>query len=207
MSYNQIYKKRSVWGDEPNILLRQIFEKLTPKDKFLDLGCGQGRDVLFMLAKGFRVTGVDASPESINHIKNLVKINRLSTVNFELVCGDISSYIIKDDMFDIINAYNSLQFLSKKDAFRVLENIKNNIKKNGYIIISGFTIDDPLYKKIGNDKRCFFERGELKKIFSEADIILYNEEIINENGHAGNPEPHIHGITRIIAQKNIGSDS
>ena len=203
MNYNQIYKNNdSVWGDEPNILLQQIFKQISGKIEFLDLGCGQGRDTLFMLTKGFRVTAVDNSQEGINKIRNLVKEVGLLEGNLNLVCNDISNFNIRKNRFDIINAFNSLQFLSKNNTLRLLENIKKNIKPGGYIIISAFTTDDQLYKKIGNDKRCFFELGELKKIFSTEHIILYNEEIINDDGHIGSPEPHMHGIVRMIAQKN-----
>ncbi|PIT93968.1 hypothetical protein COU00_01495 [Candidatus Falkowbacteria bacterium CG10_big_fil_rev_8_21_14_0_10_43_11] len=203
MKYNQIYKNNFVWGNKPNGLLQKIYKLNKVNSEFLDLGCGQGRDVLFMLEKGYKVTAVDNSQEGIKKIKELIQANNLliANINLNLFCGDIKNFNIQKNKYVIINAFNSLQFLPKKEAVKIIEIIKKNIKNGGYVIISGFTINDPLYKKINNDKRCFFEPQELKKMFSDFHIILYKEEIIEDKGHAGSPEPHKHGIVKMIAQK------
>lgn len=201
MSYDQLYKDNIVWGNQPNELLTQVFAMISDDVQFLDLGCGQGRDVLFMLANGFKVTGVDKSQEGIRQIKDLAKTKGMPIANLNLICEDIADFNIEENKFDIINAYNSLQFLPKDYALLVLESIKSNLKKSGYIIISAFTIDDPSYKKVGNTNHCFFGQGELREIFSDFNIIMYEEKILNDSGHPGSPNPHIHGVVKIIAQK------
>lgn len=202
MGYNQIYQNNNIWGKQPNELLQKIYNQLNAGANFLDLGCGQGRDSLFMLQKGFKVDAVDNVQEGINKIQNFIQINSLPVDNINLFYSDIRNFNIAKNKYDIINAFNSLQFLPKKTALKIIEDIKYNIKNNGYVIISGFTVDDPLYKKINNDKRCFFESQELRKIFSDFNIIKYKEDIIKDKGHPGSPEPHQHGVVKIIAQKN-----
>lgn len=201
MSYDQLYKDNIVWGHQPNELLIQVFAMISDDIQFLDLGCGQGRDVLFMLANGFKVSGVDKSQEGLRQIKDLVKEKGIPIANLNLICEDIADFNIEENKFDIISAYNSLQFLPKDYALLVLESIKSNLKKNGYIIISAFTVDDPGYKKVGNTGHCFFNHGELREIFSDFNIILYKEEIVNDIGHPGSPNPHIHGVVKMLAQK------
>lgn len=202
MKYNQIYKNNNVWGNQPNELLQKIYSQLNTGANFLDLGCGQGRDSLFMLQKGFKVDAIDNSQEGINKIKEFIQANNLPIDNINLFCNDIKNFNITKNKYDITNAFNSLQFLSKKEALKIIEDIKCNIKNNGYVIISGFTVNDPLYKKMNNDGRCFFESQELRKIFSDFNIIEYKEDIIEDKGHPGSPEPHQHGVVKIIAQKN-----
>ncbi len=201
MKYNQIYKNKNVWGTQPNELLQKIYEHLKVGSYFLDLGCGQGRDSLFMLKNGFKIDTVDNSQEGINKIKEFAQSNNLSLVNINLFCSDIRNFNILKNKYDIINAFNSLQFLPKKETLKIIENIKNNIKGEGYVIISAFTTDDPLYKKMNTEKRCFFEPQELKNIFFDFHIIEYKEKIIEDKGHPGSPEPHQHGVVKIIAQK------
>jgi tellurite methyltransferase len=59
MSYDNIYKfSKDVWGKEPNKLLQMIWQKVKPNSYFLDLGCGQGRDSIFMAKQGFKVVAV-----------------------------------------------------------------------------------------------------------------------------------------------------
>jgi tellurite methyltransferase len=201
MSYDQLYKNNIVWGHQPNELMTQVFGMISGNVQFLDLGCGQGRDILFMLANGFQVTGVDKSQEGLRQIQDVAKAKGMPTASLDLICEDIADFNIEENKFDIISAYNSLQFLPKDYALLVLESIKSNLKKNGYIIISAFTIDDPSYKTVGVHGRCYFGHGELKNIFSDLNIIMYEEKILNDSGHPGLPEPHIHGVVKIIAQK------
>jgi cyclopropane fatty-acyl-phospholipid synthase-like methyltransferase len=74
MKYDEIYQVKDVWGKEPNKLLQMIFTELEPGAEFLDLGCGQGRDSLFMWQKGFKVTAVDRSVEGLKSLVEAVKI-------------------------------------------------------------------------------------------------------------------------------------
>lgn len=202
MKYNQIYKNNNnVWGNQPNELLQKIYCRLKAGMNFLDLGCGQGRDSLFMLQKKINVDAVDCSQEGINKTKEGIQKNNLPGDNINLFCSNIKDFKITKNKYDAINAFNSLQFLSKKEVLKIIKNIKNNIRSNGYVIISGFTTADPSYKKISEDQRCFLKPRELKKMFSDFNIVGYKEEIIKDKGHPGNPEPHQHGIAKIIAQK------
>lgn len=203
MRYNKIYKKNNVWGKEPNKLLQNVCNYYNKKKlEFLDLGCGQGRDSLFMLQKGFKVTAVDSSREGIKKIKESIQANNLSISDINLLCEDIKTFKIEKNKYTIINAFNSLQFLLKKNALWLIERIKKAVKSKGYIIISGFTTKGSPYKTTTIDSRCFFEPQELKKIFSDFKIIFYDEKVILDKGHPGKPEPHKHNIVEMIAQKN-----
>lgn len=202
MEYNNIYKKNtSVWGTEPNFLLQQVYDKFTNSGNFLDLGCGQGRDSIFMLQKGFNVEAIDISKEGIEKIKEYIQKNNLPKDKIFIYCQDVVNYEIINNHFDIINIFNTLQFIPKKEALLLVNDAKNKIKNKGYIIISGFTINDPFYKKTPNNNRCFFETDELKKIFYDFNVIFYDEKEIDDPGHPGSPEPHKHYVVKIIAQK------
>lgn len=200
MNYNQIYKQNTIWGKEGNELLEEIFFKLDLGSYFLDLGCGQGRDSLFMLTKGFKVDAVDISSQAIKEIKKRIKLNKLNNKNINLFNQDIGEFKITEDKYSIINAFNSLQFLSKIDGLKVINNIKKNLRINGYVIISGFTVFDFFYNK-KNLTKCFFNQNELKDIFSNFNIIKYQEIIIEDKGHEGFNKAHKHAIVQIIAQK------
>ncbi len=56
--------KGALWGAEPNQFLAEIAEVLEPGTA-LDLGCGQGRNSLWLASRGFEVTGLDLSPVAI----------------------------------------------------------------------------------------------------------------------------------------------
>jgi len=201
MEYNQIYKTNNVWGTQPNKLLYKIYSKGENNDYFLDLGCGQGRDALFMLKNGYKVTAVDNSEKGIDKIKEYIKKNNLFKNKIDIHCDDIRNFDIEDNKYSIINFYNSLQFLPKKDALILIAKAKKLLKIKGHIIISSFLVDDPTYTKQINRNRCFFKSKELKNIFSDFTIIFYKELIIEDKAHIGYPEPHKHSVVKLIAQK------
>ncbi len=186
---------------KPNKLLQKIYKCVNMGGDFLDLGCGYGRDSLFMLQNGFKVTAVDSSCKDIEQLKEFIQCHNLPLSNINLLCKDIRTFDIQKDKYAIINVFNSLQFLSKKEALILIDKIKIALKNRGYIIISAFTTDDPLYKKTISNSRCFFKPQELKNKFSDFNIIFYEEKIIHDIAHPKSPEPHLHGIVRLIARK------
>jgi len=94
-----------------------------------------------------------------------------------------------------------LQFLPKSKAIEIIKNIKNALKKDGYVVISGFTTNDSLYKEGNENTRCFFIPQELKTLFSDFEIVVYEEKEIQDKGHAGFPNPHVHSVVKLIAKK------
>jgi tellurite methyltransferase len=200
MRYDQIYKNKNVWGVRPNDLLLEIFAKLEPGSEFLDLGCGQGRDSLFMVKNGFKVTAVDRSKEGIKKINEAMIENCLPLAKIKLFCEDIADFKIEKNKYAAINSYNALHFLAKNDALRVLAEIKKSLKKGGWAIISCSFIKRPLAKKT-DDSHCYITEGQVKKIFADFEIIFYKESIIADRGHAGCLDQHWHDVVKIIARK------
>ncbi len=59
-----------VWGLEPNRFVVELTAGLPPGDA-LDLGCGQGRNAIWLARQGHRVTGIDLSPVAIEQARRL----------------------------------------------------------------------------------------------------------------------------------------
>ena len=58
--YNKQYKKKNLFG-QPYPEFVAFMAAWKPKGTVLDVGCGQGRDSLFLAQQGYCVTGIDAS--------------------------------------------------------------------------------------------------------------------------------------------------
>jgi len=196
MGYDELYKNSNVWGAKPNAYLASVVPLIREKGRFLDLGCGQGRDAIFMWEQGFSVTAVDVSEEGI---KNVIA---QSKGEINAVCQNIEGFHIAPNTYTAINAWNVLQFLKKGDALRIVRSMQEGVADNGFLIISGFTVDDPAFQNQSNKDKGFFEKDELKKLFNGFKIIRYEEKVIHDQGHLGAEQPHKHGIVRLIAQKS-----
>lgn len=194
---NAIYStEKNIGGAKPSPLYELILPKISPGSFFLDLGCGEGRDSIFMALKGFKVVSVDESSTSIHHLKKFAKENKL---NIECCNQKIEDFNIEKNKYSVIGAINSLHFLSKKDGLKVINSIKQNLKKEGYLVLVNFTVEDEFF--LQKPDGCFFEKGELKNIFHKFKPIFYKESIEDDPGHSGKENPHKHGIVRLIARK------
>ena len=60
MFNRQYAEEKCLWGLAPDPLLVENIEVI-PVGKALDLGCGEGRNALYLAYKGFQVTGIDLS--------------------------------------------------------------------------------------------------------------------------------------------------
>jgi len=197
--YNKIYSSSNVSEDiKPSQILSLIWKNFLPNNKILDLGCGQGGDSLFLAKNNFIVTAIDSSNVAIDQIK--IKKDEFKLDNLELICGDINNFNIEKNKYQVIICRNVLNFLDKDKSLKILNNLQNNIQKDSYIIIEVFTKNDPSFLS-DNKFVSYFEEQELLNIFSSYKIFYYLENTILDPGHPGFPNPHKHGVARIIAQK------
>lgn len=198
MYYDSIYRNNpKISKKKPNRLLLKISKKLSTGMKILDLGCGQGRDSFYMAQKKLDVTAVDSSKTAISQIKDILREKKID--NVRTICQDIAKFKIELGKYNLINCCNTLQFLSKKNALKIIEDIKKNILSGGFVTIISFVADtQPLDK----NKSCF-KLGEMKQLFSAKNfkIFHYFEGDYLDKGHIGRTEPHIHHIVEIVAQK------
>lgn len=196
----------------PSPLLNHFYEQV-PKGEALDIGFGKGNDSIFLASKGFQVTAIDAKKSNVDDLARTAKENNLS-INTEL--EDVRKFEFRPDTYEIITAMNSLFFLSGDDFKIVIENIKKSLKPGGIAIISSFTINDSLFKKLeqtvnkvdaqtfqdGTGNSWFFlKEEELKNMFFGFEVLFYKEITAQDTGHDKWPEPHAHTIARIVAKK------
>jgi cyclopropane fatty-acyl-phospholipid synthase-like methyltransferase len=181
-------------------LLLTVLPQLKQHDKFLDLGCGLGQKSLFLAKKGFIVTAVEKSKIMVEKVKEVIQKEKIK--NIKVIHEDVLNFKIEANKFDVIMANNVLQFLPKDKALGLVEEVKDKIKNNGFIIISAFTITDPSFS-LPLEKRfkTYFKPREIKKLFANFKIIYYLEDTILDQAHPGVLKPHKHGVVKIIGQK------
>jgi|AntAceMinimDraft_6_1070360.scaffolds.fasta_scaffold02523_5 2-polyprenyl-3-methyl-5-hydroxy-6-metoxy-1,4-benzoquinol methylase len=101
--------------------------------RVLDLGCGQGRDAVFIARQGHSVVGVDIAETGI---KQLLKDAKKEGLGIEGVVADVKDYV-PDSNFDVVVIDRTLHMLSEEsDRLAVLENLFSFINKEGYILIA-----------------------------------------------------------------------
>ena len=72
--YQQIHGMELKWFmEEPSgIVMETLVENgIGPHSRILELGCGEGRDALFLLRKGYNVLGTDVSGAAVDYCRKL----------------------------------------------------------------------------------------------------------------------------------------
>ena len=101
--------------------------------KILDLGCGNGRNLMPFSEKKFECHGVDFSVEMLINAKRYFEENKLNAV-FEV--GEMMSIPYEDNYFDYVICVAAFHHLNKKDQMKTLFEIKRVLKKGGKVYFS-----------------------------------------------------------------------
>jgi len=99
-AWDERYSTRGmVWGTEPNQFLADYAAGLTPR-RVLDLGCGQGRNAVWLATQGHRVTGIDHSPVGIEQARKWAADHKVE-VRFH-VANVVEDWTPPSGAFDLV---------------------------------------------------------------------------------------------------------
>jgi SAM-dependent methyltransferase len=87
-----------VWSGEPNRLFAEQVAELPPR-RALDLGCGEGRNAVWLAECGWQVTGVDFSSVGLEKAARLAEARGVSV---EWVLADLREYVPPAGAFDLV---------------------------------------------------------------------------------------------------------
>jgi tellurite methyltransferase len=163
MMWNKTYSlEKRLWGDEPSELAQFALKTLQSSSRYkqrklsiLDLGCGYGRDAIYLAQNlNCHVLGLDNSQEAINLANESVPANLKKQLEF--LAFDFSHVL---DKFDIIFASNLYQLLKAEERSALKNTVTRCLDKAGSLFLSTLSVRDPqLYgqgKKIEDDENSF----------------------------------------------------
>lgn len=136
------------------------------KGSVLDIACGDGRNTLFLLEKGFKVTGVDFSIKALERLDMFAKRNNYF-VNTKQIDLSTPNALKGIGIFDniIINHYR----LSKEQ----LADIENHIIDDGILFVCGFGYKHKIDSKIR--KEDLIQLTDFEDMNKSFELIRYNE--------------------------------
>ena len=137
--------------------------------KALDLGCGQGRNALFLAQQGFDVTAVDQNELALEILQSIVEQEDL-----EMTVGlyDINSAALTQT-YDLIISTVVLMFLQADRIPAIIQNMQDQTNPGGYnlIVCAMDTEDYPCQVPFS----FTFKEGELADYYKDWELIKYNE--------------------------------
>ena len=97
-SFDKTYDEKPEMFGHPYKELQDYFINCQTRGNLLDLGCGQGRDALFLASLGHDITAVDSSRVGINQMLENARIRELAV---DGIVGDIQNMKL-DKTFSVI---------------------------------------------------------------------------------------------------------
>jgi cyclopropane fatty-acyl-phospholipid synthase-like methyltransferase len=205
--WNKTYtEEKKVWGDQPsqlavfalNALKENSHFKIAGDISILDLGCGYGRDAIY-LAQNLpcHILALDASETAIQMARESMPKNLTNRI--ELLCYDFAQVT---DRYDIIFAANLYHVLGPNDRERLRETIKRCMMKDGLLFLNSLSIHDPQHfgkgAPVENEKNAYIDeiylhfssRADLEKDFEFLTIPALFEREFRER-HATGEHHHI----------------
>ncbi|WP_454785296.1 SAM-dependent methyltransferase TehB [Legionella sp. WA2024007413] len=101
------------------------------KLKILDVGCGSGRNPLFLGLKGHAVTGMDHNEAAIENIRQIAHDEKIATLN--PVLHDLHHPLnLEKEAYDLVIATVSLQFLNAERIPSLLHELRDATVMQGF---------------------------------------------------------------------------
>ncbi len=131
--YHILYKYRD--ESEAEGFIDNLLELLRPAPgaRILDLACGKGRYSVHLAGKGFDVTGLDLSEQSISYARRFEREN-LSFFTHDMRMPFRTNYF--DFIFNFFTSFG--YFDSEKDDLRTLKTVASGLRPGGVFVLDFF---------------------------------------------------------------------
>lgn len=162
---------------------RYLIENLPDDDSvILDIGCGGGKLINYLsdTNKSYILHGIDHSAEMVKLSK---KVNRkaINTNQVEILEDSVIELPFKDDVFDLVTAFETIQFWPDTD--KAFSEVVRVLKKNGsFLIFNRYPREGTKWwklAKIKNEneyidklKKAGFDNVNIDRAFKKGWIIL-----------------------------------
>ena len=185
------------WGLEPGHFLEELIELCPPSSdkKVLDIGCGEGKDAVYMAQKGYDVTAFDLTE---NGIRKTLVLAEMRNVNINAYVDDINTFSI-DEQFDLIYSTGTVQYIFEENKKSFFDKLNKITKKNGIVYINVF-VEKPFLElpPDWNMEEKMWKSGELFTYFADWKVERIDEVIFEDNSSG---VLHYHCMDTIICRK------
>lgn len=133
--YHILYSQRN--DEEAEFLIDNLTAYLKPAlhSRILDIACGRGRHAVYLNKKGFDVTGIDLSEQSIKYAKQFEQKHLHFFVHDMRKLGYINYYDIAMNLFTSFG-----YFETEKEHVNALKSFRKCIKDDGKLVVDYFNV-------------------------------------------------------------------
>lgn len=186
----------ATFGIEPNPTIQEKWSMFEKNGTVLDIGCGEGKNAIFLAQKGFVVDAFDISKSGIEKLKRLALKNHVQVAAWVQDLRDFQF----EKKYDVVTSHGTLHFVERRNWKKFIRKAKEKTKSGGIHIIQIFTNKIPASPDIAPFVKGLANEGELFGLYNDWEIIE-TKSYIFEDEHPG-VEKHFHASNKIVARKH-----
>ena len=147
--------------------------RIQPGTRVLDAGCGEGRNLVFLLRDGYEVFGVDRDPESVHQLRlmSAALAPKLPAENFRV--ESVESMSFPDRFADVVISSAVLHFAQDDQEFHGMLNGAWRVLKSGGLffcrLASSIGLEDRIQRIEG--RRFLLPDGSERYLVDEAQLV------------------------------------
>ena len=179
-------------NEMPNYTVKKFIELNVEPGNAVELGCGAGRDTVYLIRNGWNVLAIDREDVETRIVSKLL-VEELE--QFEFFKQRFEA--IKLENSNLVVANFSLPFCNKNDFKKLWAKINHSILKDGYFV--GNFLGDKDEWKIAKEKMTFLTKDQVMELFRDFEIVEFKE--VEKDGLTGLGKMKHWHIFNVIAKK------
>ena len=212
--YDDYYRSTpEVFGSEPNTILLEHAELIDLSTTALDIGCGQGRNTLFLARRKITVHALDSSIEAVRAVEVAAEFEGLPV---RTIHGGFEDLNPDPDGYGAILVFGLIPDLRREQVPALTAAIEKALAPNGMLFITAFGTWDPSFERHQSEwkentensfcsldgvVRTYLEPGELVALFPGLEVIHSWEGLGPEHRHGDGP-PERHGLVEAVLRRS-----
>lgn len=185
------------FSKDPTVDVAEFHHIIPPNSTILDVGCGEGRNAIFLAGLGHHAEGFDLSEAAIVKAKAVAAKQNLSV---RFWAQDLTLFEFTRN-YDVILSHGVLHLPEKRVRDTFIQQAQTHTMSGGLHFIGVFTNRLPAAPDMVSVTKSLFDVGELPRMYDSWDI-LYHDEGTFRDEHPGDVR-HEHAYEKIIARKIV----
>lgn len=182
------------FGDASSEII-SLAKSLPTNANILDVGCGDGRNSLYLSSIGHSVDAFDISSNAVRKLRFLAE---QSDLNIDIQESALQDYIFKKE-YDLIISSGVYQFVDKRIALEFMKKTQRHTKVNGYHFVVVFIDTLPIPEEIKEIAIGLYHDKELSEIYSDWETVFFNSYEFEDNHPNG--IHHRHAANKYVGKK------
>ena len=180
---------------EPSSEIIRLADVLTKDSSVLDMGCGEGRNTLFLAEQGLQVDAFDISEAGVS---KLLRTAAERNLQVNAWVEDMRDFRFAKS-YDFIISHGVLHLVERSEWQLIMPGIRQFTCIGGVNVVAVFTDEIPPSEDMAPFTKGLFHESELASWYSDWDIESFESYVIEDEHTIG--LRHTHHANKVVAWK------